>query len=145
MVRRRARALLSRSQRTRAGQPRLVAIKRINVKAQGEGLRMEAIREIKLLQELNHPNVLKARWRHCAFKRGGARLTRVQMFDVFHNKSNINIVLVRCAFASMPRAPPHAAPRARPRRSSWSATWTRSFRRRKSSGASARLRVAHGS
>jgi len=51
-----------------------VAIKKIRVKNQKEGLSQDAIREIRLLQELDHPNVMK-------------------VLDIFSHSSNINVVL----------------------------------------------------
>lgn len=41
--------------------PQFVAIKKIRVTDSSAGLSMEAIREIKIMQELNHPNVVRAR------------------------------------------------------------------------------------
>lgn len=52
----------------------IVAIKKIRLRSVSEGLSMEAVREIKLLQELNHPHVLK-------------------LLDIFSHHSNINLVL----------------------------------------------------
>jgi cyclin-dependent kinase 7 len=52
----------------------IVAIKKIRLRSAAEGLSLEAIREIKLLQELDHPNVLK-------------------LMDIFSHHSNINLVL----------------------------------------------------
>lgn len=56
---------------------RLVAIKKIRLKNSAEGLSMDAIREIKLLQELDHPNIMKVE-------------------DIFNHESNINIVMDFC-------------------------------------------------
>lgn len=52
----------------------IVAIKKIRLRSAAEGLSMEAIRELKLLQELRHPNILG-------------------LLDVFNHRSNINLVL----------------------------------------------------
>lgn len=56
---------------------RIVAIKKIRLKNSQEGLSMDAIREIKLLQELEHPNIMK-------------------VLDIFNHESNINIVMDFC-------------------------------------------------
>jgi len=53
---------------------RKVAIKKIKVGQFKDGLDMSAIREIKFLRELRHPNI-------------------IHMLDVFSNKSNLNLVL----------------------------------------------------
>jgi cyclin-dependent kinase 7 len=52
----------------------VVAIKKIRLRSLSEGLSMEAIREIKLLQEFSHPNVLS-------------------ILDIFNLNSNLNVVL----------------------------------------------------
>lgn len=39
----------------------VIALKRILLKDSAAGVSMDAIREIKILQELNHPNVMKVR------------------------------------------------------------------------------------
>ena len=74
----RGRKLISLSCRVRVLSPLLpssiVAIKKIRLRSVSEGLSMEAVREIKLLQELNHPHVLK-------------------LLDIFAHNSNINLVL----------------------------------------------------
>ena len=46
-------------QSTAEDEMQLVALKKIRVKDYKYGLSLDAIREIKLLQELNHPNVIK--------------------------------------------------------------------------------------
>jgi len=51
-----------------------VAIKKIRLKSRQEGLSQEAIREIRLLQELDHPNIMK-------------------VIDIFSHSSNINVVI----------------------------------------------------
>ncbi|GAA5847162.1 hypothetical protein JCM5353_004986 [Sporobolomyces roseus] len=53
---------------------RKIAIKKIKVGQFKDGLDMSAIREVKFLRELSHPNV-------------------IQLVDVFSNKSNLNLVL----------------------------------------------------
>ena len=70
---------------------RKVAIKKIKVGAFKDGLDMSAIREVKFLQELHHPNILEvspvaasAFWFH---------LTIAQLLDVFSTKTNLNLVL----------------------------------------------------
>jgi len=55
-------------------QPKYVAIKKIRLKSRQEGLSQEAIREIRLLQELDHPNIMK-------------------VIDIFSHSSNINVVI----------------------------------------------------
>lgn len=52
----------------------IVAIKKIRMKNSSEGLSIDAIREIKLLQELEHPNVMK-------------------VLEIFNHEDNINIVM----------------------------------------------------
>lgn len=51
-----------------------VAIKKIRLRSAAEGLSMEAIRELKLMCELSHPNVLR-------------------LLDCFSHHSNIHLVL----------------------------------------------------
>lgn len=53
---------------------RKIAIKKIKVGHFKDGLDMSAIREVKFLRELRHPNV-------------------IELLDVFSNKSNLNLVL----------------------------------------------------
>ncbi|BGP41158.1 TFIIH complex serine/threonine-protein kinase subunit kin28 [Rhodotorula kratochvilovae] len=53
---------------------RKIAIKKIKVGQFKDGLDMSAIREVKSLRELRHPNV-------------------IELLDVFSNKSNLNLVL----------------------------------------------------
>ena len=52
----------------------VVAIKKIRLRSVGEGLSMEAVREVKILQELHHPCV-------------------VRVLDVFQHNANLNVVL----------------------------------------------------
>lgn len=52
----------------------MVAIKKIKIGQFKDGLDMSAIREVKFLQELQHPNV-------------------VELIDVFYHKTNLNLVL----------------------------------------------------
>lgn len=58
-----------------------------------DGLDMSAIREVKFLRELRHPNVIEVRC--TAVLEVFAELTRPlhQLLDVFSNKSNLNLVL----------------------------------------------------
>ncbi|SCZ87479.1 BZ3500_MvSof-1268-A1-R1_Chr2-2g04945 [Microbotryum saponariae] len=56
----------------KTGRP--VAIKKIKVGQFKDGLDMSAVREVKFLRELKHPNV-------------------IELLDVFSNKSNLNLVL----------------------------------------------------
>jgi cyclin-dependent kinase 7 len=51
-----------------------VAIKKIYMRSADEGVSMEALREIKLLSELHHPNIIRA-------------------LDIFNHKQNIHLVL----------------------------------------------------
>ncbi|GAA5999674.1 CDC2/CDK family serine/threonine-protein kinase [Rhodotorula paludigena] len=53
---------------------RKIAIKKIKIGQFKDGLDMSAIREVKFLRELRHPNV-------------------IELVDVFSNKSNLNLVL----------------------------------------------------
>ncbi|KAI7856111.1 kinase-like domain-containing protein [Circinella umbellata] len=53
---------------------RMVAIKKIKMGQFKDGLDLTAIREVKYLQELNHPNV-------------------IELIDVFSHKKNLNLVL----------------------------------------------------
>lgn len=53
---------------------RTLAMKKIRMRKKTEGLSIEAIREIKMLQELDHPNVMK-------------------VIDIFNHEQNINIVM----------------------------------------------------
>ncbi|GAA5825235.1 hypothetical protein JCM11251_006155 [Rhodosporidiobolus azoricus] len=57
-----------------AGTGRKVAIKKIKVGQFKDGLDMSAIREVKFLRELRHPNV-------------------IELLDVFSSKQNLNLVL----------------------------------------------------
>lgn len=57
----------------------IVAVKKIKVMQQGEGIHFTAIREIMLLQELDHPNIVK--------------VTATQLKDVFYKQGTINLVL----------------------------------------------------
>ena len=52
----------------------LVAIKKFNIKNQENGIEFSTIRELKILQELSHPNVVK-------------------FMNVFHKKENLHLVL----------------------------------------------------
>ena len=52
----------------------IVAIKKIRLRNSGEGLSMEAIRELKLLSELHHDCV-------------------VRVYDMFNHNSNVNVVM----------------------------------------------------
>lgn len=65
-----------------------MAIKKIKVGEMKDGLDMTALREVKFLQELRHPNII-------AVSVGGevGELTILQLLDVFSVKQNINLVL----------------------------------------------------
>ena len=52
----------------------IVAIKKIRLRSSGEGLSMEAIRELKLLSELHHDCV-------------------VRVYDMFNHNANVNVVM----------------------------------------------------
>ncbi|KAJ3102958.1 MCM DNA helicase complex subunit mcm6 [Phlyctochytrium planicorne] len=58
---------------------RLVAIKKIKIGQFKDGLDLSAIREVKFLQELRHPNVVEEPY--------------IQLIDVFAHKTNLNLVL----------------------------------------------------
>lgn len=62
-----------------------VAIKKIKVGEMKDGLDMTALREVKFLQEIRHPNVISVGW-------GSVRQLN-QLLDVFSVKQNINLVL----------------------------------------------------
>eukprot|EP01156_Anaeramoeba_ignava_P010460 Anaeramoba_ignava/a479814_110.p2 GENE.a479814_110~~a479814_110.p2 ORF type:complete len:335 (-),score=94.66 a479814_110:219-1223(-) len=55
----------------------IVALKKIRIGNAEDGVNISAIREIKFLKELNHPNVVK-------------------LLNVFHHSQNINIVYEHC-------------------------------------------------
>lgn len=57
----------------KAGQNRIVALKKIRLEAEDEGVPSTAIREISLLKELKHPNI-------------------VELMDVVHNDSKLYLV-----------------------------------------------------
>jgi serine/threonine protein kinase len=57
----------------------LVAVKKIKVMQQGEGIHFTAIRELMLLQELDHSNIIKVR--------------QTQLKDVFYKQGSVNLVL----------------------------------------------------
>ncbi|EJU03529.1 CMGC/CDK/CDK7 protein kinase [Dacryopinax primogenitus] len=65
-------AVVYKGRQLSTGRP--VAIKKIKVGQFRDGLDMTAIREVKFLQELKHPNV-------------------IELLDVYSNKSNLNLVL----------------------------------------------------
>ncbi|CEO99568.1 Cyclin-dependent kinase 2 like protein [Plasmodiophora brassicae] len=54
--------------------PGIVAIKKIRMRSAAEGISQETIRELKLLQELGHPHIIR-------------------VFQVFGHRGNINVVL----------------------------------------------------
>ncbi|KAJ3299496.1 TFIIH complex serine/threonine-protein kinase subunit kin28 [Borealophlyctis nickersoniae] len=54
--------------------PRRIAIKKIKIGQFKDGLDMSAIREVKFLREMDHPNI-------------------IQLIDVFSHKTNLNLVL----------------------------------------------------
>jgi cyclin-dependent kinase 7 len=64
-----------------------VAIKKIKVGMMKDGLDMSALREVKFLQELHHPNIIGVSWRHVELS------SSHQLLDVFSVKQNINLVL----------------------------------------------------
>lgn len=63
-----------------------VAIKKIKVGEMKDGLDMTALREVKFLQELRHPNIISV----SACSAAGADL---ELLDVFSVKQNVNLVL----------------------------------------------------
>lgn len=63
--------------KTDQSKEKFVAIKKIRLKSCHEGLSMDAIREIKLLQELDHPNIMT-------------------VLDIYNNNSNVHIVMDLC-------------------------------------------------
>jgi cyclin-dependent kinase 7 len=71
---------------------RKVAIKKIKVGQFKDGLDMSAIREVKYLRELHHPNVIEvtSKTPDCKWH---LTLKRSQMLDVFSSKKNLNLVL----------------------------------------------------
>lgn len=70
---------------------RQVAIKKIKIGQFKDGLDMSAVREVKYLRELHHPNVIEVRKRSSIFQ--GCRLTLTQLLDVYSTKQNLNLVL----------------------------------------------------
>lgn len=69
---------------------RRVAIKKIKVGQFKDGLDMSAIREVKYLRELSHPNVIEV----CPLYRTLQRRSPLpQLLDVFSSKTNLNLVL----------------------------------------------------
>ncbi|SGY14922.1 BQ5605_C013g07168 [Microbotryum silenes-dioicae] len=80
----------------KTGRP--VAIKKIKVGQFKDGLDMSAVREVKFLRELKHPNVIEVRVPRLAFhphtrKSADSDPCLSQLLDVFSNKSNLNLVL----------------------------------------------------
>lgn len=55
---------------------------------------MSAIREVKYLRELSHPNVIEV-WRHpfCYLNAPDRSLLSLQLLDVYSSKTNLNLVL----------------------------------------------------
>mmetsp|Transcript_40515 Transcript_40515/g.65853 ORF Transcript_40515/g.65853 Transcript_40515/m.65853 type:complete len:336 (+) Transcript_40515:89-1096(+) len=66
--------LKKRKRGTEVKKDDFVAIKRINLTSIDKGLSMETIREIRLLPELNHPNI-------------------VSILDIFKHNDNVNLVM----------------------------------------------------
>jgi cyclin-dependent kinase 7 len=66
----------------------LVAIKKIKTGEMKDGLDMTALREVKFLQELHHPNIIAVGSIHLL-----DGLADLKLLDVFSVKQNINLVL----------------------------------------------------
>ena len=71
---------------------RQVAIKKIKVGQFKDGLDMSAIREVKYLQELHHPNVIQVLIFLC-FIRLITCCNTLELLDVYSQKTNLNLVL----------------------------------------------------
>lgn len=69
----------------------VVALKRINTEEEENGFPITAIREVKILKALNHPNVvqLKEIVTSKGKKIGGVKSQRELMADHFHGHSNM--------------------------------------------------------
>ena len=63
-----------------------MAIKKIKVGEMKDGLDMTALREVKFLQELHHPNIIGVSLLNLL-------LSSHQLLDVFSVKQNVNLVL----------------------------------------------------
>ena len=77
---------------------RKIAIKKIKVGQFKDGLDMSAVREVKYLRELHHPNVIEVRvffFSRCKRRRHSATLISSfqKLLDVFSSKTNLNLVL----------------------------------------------------
>jgi cyclin-dependent kinase 7 len=72
---------------------RQVAIKKIKVGQFKDGLDMSAIREVKYLQELHHPNVIQVGALHSSSLRVIYVNSSSQLLDVYSHKTNLNLVL----------------------------------------------------
>jgi hypothetical protein len=70
---------------------RKIAIKKIKVGLFKDGLDMSAIREVKYLRELRHPNVIEV-WLASVYPTPYSLPTN-QLLDVFSHKKNLNLVL----------------------------------------------------
>ncbi|KAK4705978.1 cyclin-dependent kinase 7, partial [Phenoliferia sp. Uapishka_3] len=75
------------------GTGRKIAIKKIKVGQFKDGLDMSAIREVKFLRELKHPNVIEVSFGVLAQKQPLTTFAVRKLLDVFSNKANLNLVL----------------------------------------------------
>jgi cyclin-dependent kinase 7 len=72
---------------------RQVAIKKIKVGQMKEGLDQSAIREVRYLREMQHPNVIEVRPTSLVLLLCTTKINTRQLLDVFSSKTNLNLVL----------------------------------------------------
>ena len=75
----------------------LVALKKIRLEAEDEGIPSTAIREISILKELQHPNIVRSaqaaapRFSRCSFRKLTSRVVH-RLHDVIHTEKKLTLV-----------------------------------------------------